>query len=203
MGRRDDITLDSINSKMTNLTGKILISTPALEDSNSDIFKKAIIYVCEHNSEGSMGVVLNQKIKNLTFADLLKYMKIDYKNTNSDPAIFLGGPLEIEKGFVLHSTKDFSSKETVEIGNNLGITGTKEIVKKISAGIGPSKSLFALGYAGWDAGQLDQEIRDNLWLVVDSDEDLLFEIEPDDKWAKALNKLGIDVAALNGSTGHS
>lgn len=202
MGKIDTKSHGNVEQKdAIDLTGKILISMPSFDE--TDVFRKAIIYICEHNEFGAMGIIVNREIDTVNFSDLLDNMKIKSPTSDKAPPIFFGGPVDIEKGMVLHPIEEFESEGTVQITDHLALTGTIDIVKKLAAGLGPAKNVFALGYSGWGENQLEEEIKNNTWLIVDSDDDLLFHLDPKDKWEKALNKLGIDASALTGFSGHS
>ena len=119
-----------------------------------------------------------------------------------EPVVHFGGPVETGRGFVLHST-DFIREDTVRITDTLCITGTVDILQAIAEGRGPTRSIFALGYAGWSAGQLESEIQSNSWLTIPADDDLIFGTPLDDKWGKALSRMGINAHALSATAGHA
>ncbi len=183
------------------LTGKLLLAMPAMGDPR---FHRAVIFVCSHNEEGAMGLVINHKMPSVEFTDLVKQMKlesdirVDFEKLNL--SVMCGGPVESARGFLLHSG-DFSHDETMKVNSSYGITGTVEALKDVARGQGPENLLFALGYAGWDAGQLEVEIQANSWLVVDPDPDIIFEGKPEDKWLRAISKIGIDPARLSSVSG--
>ncbi len=183
------------------LTGKLLIAMPNMEDVR---FHRAVVFVCAHDAGGAMGLVINHKMPNIRFGELIRQLKFD-SDINVDIGklnfpIMYGGPVESARGFILHSG-DFISSDTMKISDTYGITGTISALEEIIRGTGPKDMVFALGYAGWNAGQLDAEIQQNAWLVVDSDYDLVFENEPEQKWVRAINKLGIDPAMLSNIAG--
>lgn len=178
---------------------------PGLGDSR---FKKAVIYVCAHDDQGAMGLVVNHVMPNLTLDILFNQLDIkpgessnDRKDLKTLP-VMEGGPVEKGRGFILHSS-EFAQNETVKLNDAFSVTGTMDAMKAVADGQGPEKMLFMLGYAGWTAGQLDQEIQQNAWLVAEPDQDLIFAAAPEDKWDKAVGKLGFDPSMLSVDAGHA
>ncbi|MBK66954.1 MAG: hypothetical protein CMP22_02350 [Rickettsiales bacterium] len=175
------------------LAGKIIIAMPAMKDSR---FQKTIIYMLEHNEKGAMGLVLNKQLGEVTLSDLFKQMNVEIKGLNNNMPVYFGGPVETERGFILHSPdRLYGQSKTVKGG--FALTATTDILKSIAMGEGPSKMIFALGYAGWSAGQLDQEIMKNAWLHVEADEKLVFCGEQEKAWSMALKKLGVSPELLS------
>lgn len=189
-----------------SLEGKLLLAMPTIE---GPPFNRSVVYICAHSDEGAMGIVLNKPSSNLRFADLLKHVglgdddQIIIEDPLSDFRICKGGPMETGRGFVLHSPDYRTEDSTVTVGDGVCLTSTLEIVKSIAAGRGPDKVLFALGYAGWGVGQLENEIVQNSWLVCDATEDLIFGVPYDDRYRMALGTLGIDPTHLSGAAGHA
>ena len=182
-----------------NLTGQLLLSMPSLEDER---FFKTVIYMCAHSKEGAMGIIINKKIDYDLYPDLLEQLGIDQPLGNKKLFIRYGGPIESGRGFVLHSD-DIIQKETLAIDKGIALTSTSEFFEDLSKGKGPKNSILALGYAGWGPGQLDMEIRANGWLQVPSDSEIIFDIEPDTKWERAIQRLGIDPRMLSDDVGHA
>lgn len=181
------------------LTGQLLIAMPQMTDPR---FAHAVIYVCAHNADGAMGLVLNKGVEKPTFPDLLKQLKIEPAE-NADPInVMFGGPVETGRGFVLHSA-DYLQDATLLVDHEVGLTATLDILKDIAVGGGPRHKLLMLGYAGWGPGQLDAEIQANGWLNAPADEHLIFDHDLDTKWDRALAKLGVDGAMLSGDAGHA
>jgi putative transcriptional regulator len=178
---------------------QLLVAMPGLQ---ADAFSKSVIYVCAHSPAGAMGIVINQKMPEVKFKDLLAQLRLPHSEMSVDPVVHFGGPVESGRGFVLHST-DFMREDTVQIDKDICITGTVEILRAIAEGTGPHKSIFALGYAGWGPGQLDAEMQANSWLTVPADEELIFSADLPGKWEKAMLKIGIHPAALSSELGHS
>lgn len=149
-----------------------------------------------------MGIVINQRVPEIAFKELLEQLNLPHSELRIDPVIHFGGPVETGRGFVLHST-DFLQEDTVKVNDNIGITGSVDILRAIAKGEGPHKSIFALGYAGWGPGQLDAEMHTNSWLTIPADDDLIFSTDLTDKWEKAILKIGINPFALSSEIGHA
>lgn len=182
------------------LAGHLLVAMPGMPDPR---FAKAVIFMCAHNDEGAMGLVINQPMVEFTFPELLDQLGIQSEAPETEPiAIQFGGPVEQGRGFVLHSP-DYVHESTMVVDDEVALTATVDILKAIATGHGPSQRLLALGYAGWGPGQLDAEILQNGWLSVKADPDLVFNADLGDKWSRALAKLGVDLSLLNENVGHA
>jgi putative transcriptional regulator len=177
----------------------LLVAMPGMQDPR---FIKSVIYMCAHNSDGAMGLVINRLIESLSFPDLLAQLGIESVGIGDQIKIHFGGPVESSRGFVLHSS-DYRRDATLVVDEQVALTATVDILKAIAAGGGPRHSLLALGYAGWGPGQLDDEIKANGWLHVSADDDLVFGEDMDAKWERAMAKLGIDPRMLSDSAGHA
>ena len=177
----------------------LLIATPSMEDGN---FTRSVIYVCAHSAAGAMGLVVNQRLTDVAFGDLLSQLHLPKSQVIVEPVVHFGGPVETGRGFVLHSA-DFIRDDTLRINDHVCITGTVDILKEMAAGKGPQRSLFALGYAGWGPGQLESEIQANSWLVVPADDEVVFSTDLGGKWERALLLLGIHPISLSIEAGHS
>lgn len=188
--------LDAI---LTNgyLAGQFLVAMPIMADPR---FERSVIYICAHAAEGSMGIVINQPMDNLEFPDILEQLGIQSTLACEKITVHCGGPVESARGFVLHSS-DYDMDGTMSVNDDVSLSATTEVLKAMAYGTGPERSLMALGYAGWGAGQLDGEIKQNTWLTVPADTDLLFAYDARDKWDKALGKIGITSASLSGQAG--
>ena len=191
--------MNEISKDGSYVTGQLLIAMPGMRDER---FAKSVIYMCAHTEEGAMGLVLNQRLDSLTFAELISQLELDEKDISMKVPVHFGGPVESGRGFVLH-TSDYQQDATLEVLNGVALTASVEILRAIAQGKGPQKSLLALGYAGWGPGQLDMEIRANGWLQVPSDSEIIFDIEPDTKWDRAIQRLGIDPRMLSDDVGHA
>jgi putative transcriptional regulator len=169
------------------LQGKLLVATHELDGT---CFERAVIYVCSHSKEGAMGLVVNSPLESLDCFDLLTQLKIDRSIMTACPPIWYGGPVDTGKGFVLH-TADYLKPESVSLNRGYAVSSSIRILKDIVSGKGPSHSIIALGYAGWGAGQLDNEIKRHSWFLVEVSDSLLFTVPYEDKWEKALEKVGV------------
>ena len=187
------------NSEASYLSGQLLVAMPSMPDPR---FSKAVIYICAHNAEGAMGLVINRSIDSLSFPDLLEQLGIETVNVDQQIRVLFGGPVESGRGFVLHSP-DYQQEATLVVDESIALTATVDILKAIAGGIGPDHSLLALGYAGWGPGQLDGELKANGWLHVDADEELVFGSALELKWERALGKIGIDPSMLSNTVGNA
>ena len=189
------------------LDGQMLIATPTMSD---DRFARSVIYVCAHSSEGAMGIIVNQPAANIEFPDLLVQLDvipeaelIQVKSRSEEVKVLKGGPVETGRGFVLHSADFFIENSTLPIDEGICLTATLDILKAIAKGSGPANAILALGYAGWAPGQLESEIQHNGWLHCPADAELIFGADTDQKYAKALRKLGIEPGMLSSEVGHA
>ena len=181
------------------LEGQLLIAMPAMADPR---FARTVIYLCAHNADGAMGLVINKQLDTLTFPQLLEQLEISAERPMGQTMVHFGGPVETGRGFVLHSA-DFVQDGTLIVTDDIALTATVDILRLIADGSGPRQNLLALGYAGWGAGQLEAEIQDNAWLNVPADPLIIFDGDNDAKWDLALGKLGIDPSQLSGAHGHA
>jgi putative transcriptional regulator len=176
------------------LDGQMLIATPTMQD---DRFARSLIYVCAHSSEGAMGIVVNQPAANINFAELLVKLDVVSEDAIKLPRgadgvkVLKGGPVETERGFVLHSADFFIENSTLPIDNGICLTATLDILKAIAHGTGPASAVLALGYAGWAPGQLEHELAQNAWLTVPA------------KYDRAMKKIGIHPGMLSSEVGHA
>ena len=189
------------------LDGQMLIAMPAMLDER---FARSLIYVCAHSSEGAMGIVVNHPAPNINFSDLLVKLDVipaaDVIRLPSQVGVvkvMRGGPVETERGFVLHSADFFIENSTLPIDDGICLTATIDILKAIARGKGPASAILALGYAGWAPGQLENEIQGNGWLHCAPDPDLIFGTDIGGKYDKALKKIGIDLGMLSSEAGHA
>src|SRR5262245_24226459 len=181
------------------LTGQLLVAMPQMRDPR---FARSVIYMCAHSADGAMGLVVNRRVGSITFDDLLQQLEIGPNRRNDDIRVHFGGPVEQGRGFVLHSS-DYLQSGTMRVDDQVALTATLDILKEMAAGGGPRRSLLALGYAGWGPGQLDAEIQANGWLSVPADEDLVFDDDIENKWERAIGKIGVDFSMLSGDAGHA
>jgi putative transcriptional regulator len=187
--------------------GKVLIATPALRDG---VFTRAVVYMCAHRSDGAMGIVINQRANEVRFSKLLVQLEI-VKEADAirlptridEIRVLRGGPVDTGRGFVLHSSDYASTDSTVQIDGDVCLTATLDILRAIASGDGPKRAVLALGCAGWAAGQLENEILANAWLVGPADPALLFGDDFAGKYDHALELIGARAAHLSGEAGHA
>lgn len=180
------------------LEGKLLIALPGMSDPR---FEKSVIFMCAHSEEGAMGLIVNKPIEGLGFQDLIKNLDIPLKCDAPDSPVLFGGPVGTERGFVLHSGEYRSDEGTMPVTSEISLTATLDILRAMAEGHGPKKSAFALGYAGWGPGQIEDEIRLNGWVHCDADSNIIFEADMEAKWSAAMRKLGIDLSLLSANSG--
>lgn len=181
------------------LSGHFLIAMPSMPDPR---FARAVVYLCAHNADGAMGLVVNRLFEPLTFKELLGQLDIPVDAGSRDIRVHFGGPVEAGRGFVLHSA-DYEGEGTMKVDKDVSLTATVDILKALAEGKGPKRCLLALGYAGWAPGQLDAELQANGWLHAAGDADLLFDVDTDGKWETVLGRLGIKPAMLSSEAGHA
>ena len=185
----------------------MLIAMPSMSDER---FARSVIYVCAHSSDGAMGIVVNRLAGDIDFPQLLAKLdvipadqRIELQSDARTVQVLKGGPVETQRGFVLHSADYFTENSTLPINGGICLTATIDILKAIAQGSGPASAILALGYAGWAPGQLESEIQDNGWLHCSADTDLIFGADTGEKYFKALQKLGIQPGMLSSEAGHA
>lgn len=186
-------------SDSTFLTDHFLIAMPGLQDPN---FWRTVTYVCEHNDQGAMGIVINRPM-DIRLGEVLE--QLDIVTTDRavrDTRIFLGGPVQPERGFVLH-TAGLSFDSTMRVTPQLSVTTSRDVLEAIARGEGPAERLIALGYAGWAGGQLESEMSQNAWLSGPADQGVMFRLPAESRWLAAAHLLGIDMNLLSGEAGHA
>ena len=183
---------------MESLKGNFLISMPHMNDPN---FARTVVYICEHTSEGAMGLVINKPLHHVDFVDVLKQLDIEIPELPL-PNVHFGGPVELYRGFCLHSS-DYQLDDTIKISDSISLTANRTIIHDIVKKEGPEHLLFLMGYAGWAPNQLEYEIAENGWLIVPADEKVLFELTDERKWEMAAKKYGIDITIMNEMVGNA
>jgi putative transcriptional regulator len=182
-----------------NLTRHFLIAMPAMVDPN---FSHTLTYVCEHNPDGALGIVVNRPT-DMTLQTLFEQIDIPLGDKGSAEArVHFGGPVQVDRGFVLHRPLG-NWQSTLAISDDLGLTTSKDVLEAVGRGDGPSDVLVSLGYAGWSAGQLEQELAQNAWLTVEADPDLMFDVPAEARLPAAMRLLGIDFSRLSDAVGHA
>ena len=180
-------------------TNQFLIAMPALADPN---FHHSVTLICEHNAEGALGIVINQPT-DIRVGELLDHLEIETERTElAALPVYGGGPVEMERGFVLHQPVG-EWEGSLKVTEDLALTTSRDILEALAQGRGPERVLLALGYAGWGAGQLEQEMADNAWLTSPANPDIIFETPPDQRWRAAAEQLGIDLSLLSDGAGHA
>lgn len=187
--------MDSVNS----LTNQLLIAMPGMADPN---FGTTVTLICEHNDDGALGIIINRPL-NLKLSGLFEQLSVD----DADPAaasnpVMSGGPVGTERGFVLHD-KDHSFENTLAVSDDIRLTFSRDVIDAMAAGEGPAKSLVAIGYAGWEPGQLEAEMLANSWLNVAATPQLVFDTPFEERWDSAARLLGIDMASISPDAGHA
>jgi putative transcriptional regulator len=185
---------------MHSLENHFLIAMPSLQD---PFFKQTVTYICEHNEDGAMGLVVNHPI-DVTVGELLDKIEIDNdKSTSSaQQRVFAGGPVHTDRGFVLHTPKlGYSSSQ--ELSSDIMITTSKDVLASLTTANRPDSFLITLGYAGWERGQLELELLENSWLVIEAQSGIIFDTPPEKRWEKAVQMLGFDITQLSSQAGHA
>ena len=176
-----------------------LVAMPGLVD---PAFHQTVTYICEHHQGGAMGIIINQPLT-LTIGKLFSQLDLEVESeTLRNQPLNYGGPVQKERGFVLHN-EGKTWESTLAITDEIAITGSPDIFTDMASGNGPSNALIALGYAGWDSGQLENEVAENSWLLVPADVDILFHTEYDQRWQASARKLGIDLNLMPQHSGHA
>ncbi|WP_417483246.1 YqgE/AlgH family protein [Maricaulis sp.] len=180
------------------LNGKLLIASPGIGDPR---FDRSVILMCDHSSEHAMGIVLNKRVEGLRLPEVFEQLGVDTTEDTIDRPVLLGGPVERQRGFVLH-TNDFQTTDsTLAVTGDIALSSTKDALDAMASSTPPRLSLLALGYAGWGSGQLEDELAANAWLVADADEALVFSTDIEAKWQNALSILGVSPEHLSGASG--
>jgi putative transcriptional regulator len=189
------------------LDGQLLIAMPVMGDER---FERSVIYLCAHSAEGAMGIIVNHPAGSIDFPELLQQLGIINKGEHiklpenaESMKVLRGGPVDTGRGFVLHSSDFYIENATLRIDDGVCLTATVDILRAIANGSGPKHAILALGYAGWAPGQLETEIQSNGWLHCDADSDLIFGDDVDEKYGRALRKIGIDPGMLSNEAGHA
>jgi len=183
-----------------DLCGKLLIAMPGVEDPR---FEKSVIFICAHSEEGSMGLIVNKPAPDLRLKDLLEQLDISPGHESGGMPVHFGGPVEHGRGFVLHSGEYMIPNSTLRVDGHFGMTATLDILKAMAKGGGPARRILALGYAGWESGQLEDELQHNDWLTCDASPDIVFSRDDKGKWMAALASLGINPVMLSSEAGRA
>ncbi len=183
----------------TSLTNHFLIAMPGLQDPN---FSRTVTYLCEHTEQGAMGIVINRPME-IRLGEVLSQLEIETTDEGVlNMVVYTGGPVQQDRGFVLHSSGD-SYDSTLSITSEISVTTSRDVLEAIASGSGPARKLIALGYAGWGGGQLEEEMSANAWLSGPADEKIIFSLPAEARWRAAAHLLGVDLNLLSGEAGHA
>ena len=188
----------SAEAQFPSLKNHFLLAMPGVSD---PLFNHSITYLCEHGEEGAMGIVINRPL-DIVWRDIFEQLDIKV-SSNGDQQVLAGGPVQMGRGFVLHPATSHSWENTLTIGSGAMLTTSMDIISALAQGKGPANSLMALGYAGWGAGQLEEELANNFWLTLPADQQILFDVPLHRKTEAAAQKLGIDLDLLSPVAGHA
>ena len=182
-------------------TGRLLVAMPGIEDPR---FERSVILLCAHDGAHAMGITINRPVDGLTVRHLLEQLDVTPGPSAIDALVLMGGPVEPERGFVLHTHDPAGPGAGLDVGGGVSLTATREILEALAGRAGrPRRALMALGYAGWDAGQLEREVRESVWLTCEPDEGLLFDDDHEHKWSRALATIGIAAEHLSAMGGRA
>ena len=182
-----------------NLTDHFLIAMPAMDD---PYFSKALVYICEHNEQGALGIVVNKPL-DMPLASLFEKVDIALRAPDlADLPVYFGGPVQLDRGFVLHRPVGHW-QSTLAVNGDVGLTSSRDVLSSVGKEGLPSEILVSLGYAGWDAGQLEEELAQNSWLTVPAKASILFELPPEERLPAAMQKLGVSFTQLSDVAGHA
>jgi putative transcriptional regulator len=179
--------------------GKLLLAMPKMEDPR---FEHAVIFICGHDANGGIGLILNKQLPSVFLPELLTQLEIPTTAATPQAPLYFGGPVEMSRGFILH-TLDYLMDSSVIVNEEFAVTATIDILRALSIGHGPREYLVVLGYTSWNAGQLEGEIQDSVWLLCNSTKEILFKIPPELKWKSAINTMGIEPGMLSLIGGHA
>jgi len=186
MDLEDHCTMPGSGSPAATLVGRFLVAAPSMPDKN---FQKSVVFICKHDDDGALGIIVNNKVEDLPLGQVYKQLGIEVSPVAAERAVLFGGPVDTARGLVLHSA-DYKREETLLIEGGMALTASLEILKDMAGGRGPKEAWLALGHSNWAPGQLDFEMQDNAWLVVDGDATLVFDTDFAAKWQRALDRLG-------------
>jgi putative transcriptional regulator len=186
-----------------NLTNHFLVAMPGMKD---PYFQNSVIYVCEHNDEGAMGLMINAPI-DITIGKMLEKVAVQPVHPqlhidSLEKPVLSGGPVSEDRGFILHNPKDHY-ESSIQMTDQISVTTSRDILSVLGTEAEPNSYLVALGYAGWEAGQLESELSENSWLTVEADPDVMFDTPINERWQKAVQMLGIDAVQLSSEIGHA
>jgi putative transcriptional regulator len=185
--------------KNGSLAGHLLIATAVVQDS---CFARSVVYLCAHNEAGAMGIIINYPVENIGFKDILEQLEIDSQGAPRELPIHFGGPVEANRGFVVHDA-DYATEDTLIQKDGIAVTASLSILQALAQGKGPAQGMLVLGYAGWSPKQLESEIEGGSWIVVPASKHLVFDTNNETKWNVAVATLGIDMGHFSTVVGHA
>lgn len=189
----------SLKKTINSLKNHFLVAMPGLNDKN---FSGSLVYICEHNAEGAMGLIINQQL-DIPAKAVFDRLELQQKENLGDDLIFDGGPMQQDRGFILHSTSDKEWESTIEIGGDISLSTSKDILGDIALGGGPKDSLITLGYSSWEPGQLERELKENTWLTVPADYAIIFNTDCAHRAQAAALSIGLNLDHLAPDSGHA
>lgn len=182
------------------LAGKLLVAMPGIGDPR---FDHSVIFMCQHDGEHAMGLVINKPKEELTVSDVLDHLGINAAGEGAARAVMDGGPVQPDRGYVLHSPDFATEGATQSVTEGIALTATRDVLEAVAGAHAPQRFVLALGYSGWGAGQLEDELKKNAWLIVEPSDAIIFGESHDDKWSAAIKSLGIDPGQLMGDVGRA
>lgn len=182
-----------------SLRNHFLIALPGMMDPS---FAQSVTYICDHGPDGAMGVVINHPM-NLTLNEVFEQLKLGSPGVLGSSAVLAGGPISRERGFILHPRDNHQWQSSLHVSDDVSLTASRDILDAMASGGGPEKALLILGYAGWEAGQLEDELADNAWLTVPADSSVIFDTPIEQRWSAAARQLGVDVSLIPRQAGHA
>ena len=185
--------------KISSLKNHFLVAMPG---QNDPTFSDSVIYICEHNADGAMGLIINQQM-DVPVKAIFEQLKLEYQAEHGSSLLFDGGPVQRDRGFILHPNCDQQWESTTAISDDICLTASKDILSDIALGKGPKESLISLGYSGWDAGQLEQELVGNSWLTIPAEAEIIFKTECSKRASAAAFSIGLDLRMLSHEAGHA
>ena len=191
--------MNSLKKTVTSLKNHFLLAMPGLDDPN---FSQSIVYICEHSTDGAMGLIINQQL-DIPVKAIFKQLNLDYHEEYGDGLIFDGGPVARDRGFILHRTSTQQWESTVSISDEISLTASKDILSDLAIGAGPEHALVTLGYSSWEAGQLEEELTTNSWLTIPANSTIIFNIECHKRAEAAASSIGLDLSMLSSEMGHA
>ena len=191
--------MNSLKKTVTSLKNHFLLAMPGLDDPN---FSQSIVYICEHSTDGAMGLIINQQL-DIPVKAIFKQLNLDYHEEYGDGLIFDGGPVARDRGFILHRTSTQQWESTVSISDEISLTASKDILSDLAIGAGPEHALVTLGYSSWEAGQLEEELTTNSWLTIPANSTIIFNIDCHKRAEAAASSIGLDLSILSSEMGHA